>query len=126
MTVWSELRDDLLDSELAFDAVLHPQPPGSPAVTGLRVLMPGRDRESAFGQTRTTADLVTLQLSRAAVTRIEAEDQVEVTFETDAGSTARRYRVIEARRYRVIEARPADDDPELWWTVRAEGMRPRC
>lgn len=103
------MRDDLLASELAFDVTWHPFPPGLPPITGLRALMPTRDRESFLGQTRSTADLPTFKLSRTALPKIDAEDEFDVVF-PDGGT----------QRYRVRDARPPDDDRGLWWLVRGE------
>lgn len=106
------MRDSLLASELGLDVTWHPFPPGAPAITGLRALMPSRERESFLGQNRSSADTPTFKLSRTALPQPTRDDEFDVLFPRPEG--------VEVRRYRVIDARPPDDDRGLWWLVRGE------
>lgn len=103
MNPFAELRDELLASELAFDVVWHPDPPGSAPVTGLRALMPGRDRVGELGDIQVRQDVLVLELSRAALPDPRRDDELELL----------------GRRYRVSAVAPADRDPDLWWRVSA-------
>lgn len=101
MTIFAEMRDDLLASELAHDVTWYPQPPGAEPITGLRALMASRDRVDQLGDIQARDDVVTVELSRAALVSPGTGDVFEML----------------GRRYVAQAVRPSNDDPDLWWLV---------